>query len=80
MFYVGSWPKITALSAFSILAFFKTSIINGEPLIKKILGNLLIESQISLGIVYIGVIITMSYCLLSKYFALRGKIKCIIEL
>jgi len=45
----------------------------------KIYGNLLIVSQISAGIIGIGVMITISYCLLSRYFARNGRMKCIID-
>jgi hypothetical protein len=70
---------MTALSAFCNYAALNVSINNGEPLIRYISGNLLILFQISSGIVLIGVMMTICYFFLSRYFALKGKMKCCME-
>ena len=70
---VGSWPRITALSALWIWALRRTSTRRGEPLMMKILGNLLIVSQISVGMVSKGK--SSKPCLWEAFLPARARVR-----
>ena len=69
---ISTWPRMTALSAKLILALMRSSVRSGLPLMKSILGNLLIYSQISVG--FSGAIMT-TYWNSLRYLALSGRRK-----